>query len=432
MATRLPVELMRTLDEKFVADWVAFQTMRPTGGLIVEGAPYRRADGTIDREAVLVLARHLVANWPALRMRVRSMPLGITTPAWVAAEPELAWHVRFIDHVEPDDVALVLGGERNGPLALDRPLWTLLVAGLPDGDVAFVPQVQHALGDGIFALRFIDQLTADAPFDPSATPAADELAPPPGAMGILREAGASWWRRQGGLGAAWREYTRKPFPRRLRRTGGRILRPRRLRRQQGMPLPHRHHAFRTLDLREVKLAARAAGCSVHDLAVAASLLAASRTDPAAETALLVPVSRRAGTTGDERNNISMTEVSLSPGSGRAEAVAQVGAQLGAFIAGDPDALARPLSAPGYTSYLPWRVRPRYAGAALVREVVLWPVLDPRHPFAVFAGSYASTFSIAVSGAPDVDVESIAADMARVVLGDDDPSAASDARAEVPA
>jgi len=416
MTQRIPVELMRTLDEKFVADWTAFQTMRPTGGLVVDGGPLRRPDGALDREAVFALVRHVVASWPALRMRVRTMPLGVTTPAWIAAEPDLDWHVRIVDAVDPADVERVLGGELNGPLDLARPLWTLLAAGLPDGDVALVPQVQHALGDGIFALRFIDQLTADAPFDPAETAPPEPLAPSPGAVGILREAFGSWWAAQDGWRGAWHEYWRKPLVRRLRRSAGRVLRPRRLRRQQGSSLPLRHHAFRSLDFRSVKAAARAEGCSVHDLVVAASLVAAARLAPAApETALLVPVSRRAGTTGDERNNISMTSVTVPSDADLPVAVGATTAQIAAFVRGDPDALERPLTAPGYTSYLPWRVRPRYAGRALVRQVVLWPVLDPRHLFAVFAGSYAGSFAVAVSGSPEVDVAAVADHICALLL-----------------
>lgn len=418
MEEEMRVELMRTLDEKFVADWPTFQTMRPTAGLVVDGAPYRRDDGTLDRDALMALARHLVARWPALRMRLRPMPLGVTTPAWVPAEPELAWHVRFVESVEEAEVADVLGGGASGLLALDRPLWTLVVAGLPDGDVAIMPQVSHALGDGIFALRFLENLTADAPFDPAETPPPAALASAGCAFRILLGAFREWRGRQDGLGGAWREYWRKSFVRRLRRTGGRILRPRRLRRQQDSPLPRRRHAARTIELRAVKAAARAAGCSLHDLVVAASLVAASGAgDGGGPTSLLVPISRRLGTTGDERNNISMTQVEVPGGASKGDTVAAVTAQLGAFIRGEAE--APPLSAPGYTSYLPWRVRPRYAGPALVRHVVLWPVLDPRHTYSVFASSYASTLTIAVSGDPDVDVEAFASEIVRVLLEEPD-------------
>ena len=428
MARRSDVELMRTLDEKFVADWVAFQTMCPTAGVVLDGAPYRRPDGTLDRDALDALVRHLVASWPALRMRIRPMPLGVTTPAWVTAEPELDRHVRIVERVDPDELPEVLAGGRNPDLAFDRPLWTLLIAGLPDGDVALVPRVQHALGDGIFALRLIDHLTADAPFEPEGTAPAEPLERAASPLAILFGAFRVWWRDQDGARGAWREYTRKSLVRRLRRTGGRILRPRRIRAQQRTPLPLRHHAYRTLELREAKLSARAAGASLHDYVVGCSVTAAAAIrDDHMATALLVPVSRRAGSTGEERNNISMTQVEVPAGASRAEAVEAVAEQLAAFVGGDPAATGRSLTAEGYTSYLPWRVRPRYAGRALVRRLVLWPVLDPRHPFAIFASSYAGTLSIAVSGSPDIDVEAIASDLERHLVGDGDALTAAPAR-----
>ncbi|AYF98926.1 wax ester/triacylglycerol synthase domain-containing protein [Protaetiibacter intestinalis] len=426
MVQKLPVELMRTLDEKFIGDWATFQTMRPCGALVVAGETLRTAEGALDHAAAIEHVRHVVAQWPALRMRVRPMPLGVTTPVWEACEPDLAWHVRFLDECPPERVDAVLGGAEHGLLELDRPLWVVLVVGLPDGDVAFVPQVQHALGDGIFAMRFIEHLTADAPFDPRETPPPEPLVSPRTAVGVLAAAFGSWWRTQGSLPAAWREYTRKSFVRRLRRTGGRILRPGRMRRQSTTPPPSRHHAFTTLELREVKLAAREAGCSVHDALVTGALRAVDElVAHGSGAALLVPVSRRAGTTGDERNNISMTRVQLPPGTERADAVATVASQVAAAASGEGGAAVEG-PAPGYVSYLPWRVRPRYAGQALVRTLVLWPVLDPRHDFSVFAGSYAGTFSIAVSGTEEATVIALRDRIAAELL------AAAPAPIEVPA
>ena len=44
------VELMRTLDEKFIANTIVFESARPAAGFIAEGAALRRGDGSLDRE----------------------------------------------------------------------------------------------------------------------------------------------------------------------------------------------------------------------------------------------------------------------------------------------------------------------------------------------------------------------------------------------
>ena len=67
------VELMRTLDEKFIANTIVFEAARPAAGFIAEGAALRLADGSLDRE----LIRRIIAGGsrriPALRQRL--MPL---------------------------------------------------------------------------------------------------------------------------------------------------------------------------------------------------------------------------------------------------------------------------------------------------------------------------------------------------------------------
>jgi hypothetical protein len=410
MSGALHVELMRTLDEKFIADPVAFATMRPTAAVVVDGAPLRDATGAIDIELVRALVERATWQFPPMRLRLRPMPWGVTTPAWVAAEDvDLDYHLRFLDR-PPADESAALAGDSNGDLDAARPLWVILVVPLANGDIALVPQVQHALGDGLFGLRVIDALSKNEPFDASDGDADRvPVRSPRTRAGILIEALRGWWRLQGGLRAAWREYSRKSFRRRLRRTGGRILRPFRARRRPPVALPPRHHAFATFALADAKRAARAIGSSLHDLTVASALQAVEAgLGGEGPVALLVPVSRRAGSTGDERNNISMVRVAVPRGLELPEIAASVHQQVAAAAAADILAPPPNRDWPGYASFLPWRPRRRYIGQALVRSVILWPVLDPGERVAVFGSTYHEAYTVAVSGTDDLDVPGLLA------------------------
>ncbi|QEO10253.1 wax ester/triacylglycerol synthase domain-containing protein [Protaetiibacter larvae] len=395
-------ELMRTLDEKFIADPAAYAAMRPVGTIIVEGAPLRTPEGELDRDAVRAVVARAVALFPPARQRLREMPLGLTTPAWVAAEPDLDYHLRFHDEPTEAELAALLGGALNGELALDRPLWSILAAPLSDGDVAIILQLHHALGDGLFGLRFVDALTANDPVDASVIPEAEELSSPRTALGIWRIAFREWRSAHPGLGAQWREYWRKPVVRRVRRTGGRLLRSRRFAR--AVPAPARRHAIRVLDYAEAKAAARDAGASIHDLLVTAALEAVGELLGDPQPALLVPISRRAGTGGEQRNHISMIRVAAS--SDREDLVASVAEQVATGVAGEAPALPARPDWPGYASFLPWRPRPRWFGAGAVRSVSLWPVLAPDDRLGVFGSLHNGRFSIAVATESGLDADAL--------------------------
>ena len=171
------VELMRTLDEKFIANAIAFEAARPAAGFIADGAALRRADGSLDRELIRQIIAGGSRRMPAMRQRLMRAPLGLTTPGWVPVDHlDLDFHVRFLDDVIDDaDLAEVLAGRQNGEMRLDHPLWDFLVGESASGDVVVVGRVHHAFGDGIFGMRVFDALVADEPYDPGPV---DESRPP--------------------------------------------------------------------------------------------------------------------------------------------------------------------------------------------------------------------------------------------------------------
>jgi diacylglycerol O-acyltransferase / wax synthase len=408
------VELMRTLDEKFIANAIAFEAARPAAGFIAEGAALRRADGSLDRELIRQVIAGGSRRMPAMRQRLMQAPLGLTTPGWVPVDHlDLDFHVRFLDDVIDDaDLAEVLAGRKNGEMRLDHPLWDFLVGESASGDVVVVGRVHHAFGDGIFGMRVFDALVADEPYDPGPV---DESRPPIRAprtgAGLLVVAGRTWWDAQYGPTGAWREYWRKPFRKRLSRWGGRMLRPIRNREITRRGLVRQHlplwrSAFAAFDHSLVHRRARELGGSVTSLTVAIALeaveeLAGATGDPA----LLVPISRRVGSGGDERNHVRMVRVSRPAGTVLEDAVPLVQAAIErAAATGETGTADGGWS--GYASYLPGRARPQYFGPSRVRRLTLWPVVDPKDDLAVFTSSYGGTLALAVTARPEVDVDDV--------------------------
>ena len=126
-------ELIRTLDEKYVANSIAFEAMVAAATLIVEGAPLRGADGAID--LACIRDRMEAVTWlvPAMRQRLAPTPLRLTTPAWVPVdELDIARHVTLHPTIEPDDPTRVelLTGRLGGPMDPAAPLWDLRVVEL--------------------------------------------------------------------------------------------------------------------------------------------------------------------------------------------------------------------------------------------------------------------------------------------------------------
>ncbi|QAY63975.1 hypothetical protein ET495_12890 [Xylanimonas allomyrinae] len=314
-------------------------------------------------------------------------------------EAHVRFHVGVVATDGPE-LPVLLAGRLNPPLDPRRPLWNTVVAELDDGRVAIAWRIQHAVGDGLYGMRLLDALTeaddagaagdagvaggagaagdaaADGPGSRAAAPSTSGAStsgastsgasttgtsatgtsatgtsrstptvpplepgphrPPRSGAELLRVAWLAWWRRQEGPRGAWHEYWRKPFLRRLRRWGGRLVRPVRnhvlvVRGLTESLVPQRRYAFATHDLPPVARRARELGGSVHDLTVALALVALDQVlpDPAGPR-LGVPISRRAAR-GDRRNHVRMTVVGIPPGTTLAEAVPLVHAAVATAV-----------------------------------------------------------------------------------------------------
>lgn len=423
-APEAKAELIRTLDEKFVANSIAFDAMVAAAALLVDGGPLRTPDGAID--LACIRARFEAVSWhvPAMRQRLAATPLRLTTPAWVpVADLDIAHHVRLHPTVEPDDPDLVelLTGRLNGPMDPGKPLWDVRIIDLDSGRVAIVARYHHVIGDALFGLRIGEVVAGtepspDVPVVTDAQRAALGVAPRTG-VGILAIAFRAWRSQRHGLRDAWHDYWRKPFTRRLRRWGGRVIRP--LKNlaiewsgEAARVLVPRHSRYLGVDLRSVAKHAYRLGGTVHDLTVAATLRAAAAVDPGRESvSLLVPISRRTAADANVRNHISMVKVTVPADAPIEALVPAVRAQVQAAVQ-DPsrrDLGERDWS--GYATFVTWGGTPRYFGDALIESVTGWPAGDPRDDLACLSCSYGTRLAICVTTRATTDIDVVMASMA---------------------
>ncbi|WP_344791941.1 wax ester/triacylglycerol synthase domain-containing protein [Gryllotalpicola daejeonensis] len=410
MSPLTEVELMRTLDEKFIRTSIEFEAMWPTATIIVESGPFRGIDGAIDRERLEAVLMAVGERFVETRMRLMDAPLGLTAPMWVPAGPlDAGYHVGWFPRVPTaaEEPAL-FAGAGNVPRLRDRPLWRYCVVERADGDLAIIGSAQHALGDALFALKFVDALLGDGPGAPARLGAA-----PRSRLSGLMVVWGRWLRARTGPRDAWHEYWRKPFRKRLSRWGGRLLRPARNRAidRRGLRAlfaPQPAAAYWFTELAPAAQLAERLGGGVSDLVTALALRVVARLeDGPGEASVAIPVSRRRREAQAVRNSIVMLRVAVSRAAPLADVVAAVHAQVRAFgRSGEGDLSSAESGA--YASYLPYRRSPAAIGGAAVRSVLLWPVPIPGSRFGLFASSYAGGLSFTALSAPGLDPAAIRA------------------------
>jgi diacylglycerol O-acyltransferase len=421
---RATAELIRTLDEKYVADSIAFEAMVAAATLIVEGGSLRSADGSIDLDGIRGHLDAMTWRVPAMRQRLVPTPLRLTTPAWVpVTDLDMAYHVTLHPDIEPDDPGRVeaLTGRVDGRMDPARPLWNLRIVELDSGRVAVVARFHHVMGDALFGLR-IGEVIAGTEMSSSTIEITDleraavGVAPRTG-FGILSIAARTWWRAQRGLGGAWHEYWRKPFSKRLRRWGGRVIRPMRnavIARsgQVERTLVPRHSRYLELEFGPATRRAYKLGGTVNDLLIAATLRAVAELEPARDTvSLLVPISRRTSADAHVRNHISIVKVTVPAGAPLEETVPLVGNQVRAAV---EDRSRGPLGErdwSGYATSMTWGRELRYFGGAPIETVAGWPAGDPRDDIACLACSYRTKLTIAITTRATTDIDRLVASVA---------------------
>jgi diacylglycerol O-acyltransferase len=145
------------------------------GGIMVfEGGHAFRQDVLLER----VQSRlHLI---PKYRKRLQAPAPGVLNPVWVDDEGfDLGYHVRRAslhggDEGGYEQLAALVGQEMSRKLDRSRPLWELTVIdGLPDGRMALLSKMHHALVDGMGAVD-IGTVLLDPTSEPLDIPPPDE------------------------------------------------------------------------------------------------------------------------------------------------------------------------------------------------------------------------------------------------------------------
>src|SRR4051812_6678728 len=143
---------LTSLDAQFLALETARQTGHVGGLAILD--PSTAPGGTLTCTDLQVLLAERLPLLPPLRWRLAEVPLGLDYPYWVEDDDfDLEFHVREIGLAPPgsdSQLAEQVARIFSRPLDRKRPLWELyLIHGLPDGRVAVLTKIHHALIDGI-------------------------------------------------------------------------------------------------------------------------------------------------------------------------------------------------------------------------------------------------------------------------------------------
>ena len=218
-------------------------------------------------------------------------------------------------------------------------------------------------------------------------------------FGILAIAWRAWWAQQDGWRGAWHEYWRKPFVRRLRRWGGRVIRPvknsviERTGEAERVIVP-RHSRYLEVDLAAGHEVAYKLGGTVHDLTVAATLRASALPSPGVRPSRSSCRSRVAPAGGRERaqphqhgqGHGARVDATLE------ELVPAVRSQVQDAV---QDTIRRDLGErdwSGYATFMTWGRDARYFGGAPIESVTGWPAGDPRDDIACLSCAYGTRTS----------------------------------------
>jgi WS/DGAT/MGAT family acyltransferase len=273
--------------------------MAVAGALIFDAGPGTTYDAVIER------VRERLHLLPRYRQRLQD-PFGpLTNPVWVDDDGfDLEWHVRPA-RLPDGDLATYIAREMATRLHRDRPLWELhVVDGLPDGRVAVLPKMHHALVDGIAAIG-IGMILLDPSPEPIPIEAEIEWVPRTYARRdyVIRRA-TGFAMRPGKLARDAFGRALDLSPRRaaeeLRKTTELAAELARQRPQAPMtplnePLsPNRSYATRAVDLASIKSAGKALGATVNDviLGVVTGALRTFLGPTRRDLVALVPVSVR--------------------------------------------------------------------------------------------------------------------------------------------
>jgi diacylglycerol O-acyltransferase len=180
---------LTSLDAQFLALETARQSGHVGGLAILD--PSTAPGGELACNDLQLLLAERLPLLPPLRWRLAEVPLGLDYPYWVEDDDfDLEFHIREIGLAPPgtdSQLAEQVARIFSRPLDRNRPLWEIyLVHGLPDGRVAVLTKIHHALIDGMSGAEIMGLLLD---LSPEGRAAADEPIrfgdPHPGELAML-------------------------------------------------------------------------------------------------------------------------------------------------------------------------------------------------------------------------------------------------------
>jgi diacylglycerol O-acyltransferase / wax synthase len=157
---------LTTLDAQFLAVESA-QTYGHVGSLAIYD-PSTAPGGELGIEDLCRLVAQRMHLLPPLHWRLAEVPLGVDLPYWVEdPDFDLDFHIRESAVPPPGDdrrLAETVSRIFARPLDRGRPLWEIyLIHGLPDGNVALLTKIHHAVVDGVSGNEVLTVLLDPSP-----------------------------------------------------------------------------------------------------------------------------------------------------------------------------------------------------------------------------------------------------------------------------
>lgn len=418
-------EFMQIWEEGYVSNHVSFENMQTPGLFVVSGERLLRADGSVDRSALLTHLAATIASTPTFRLRLQRSALGLTPPAWVPDETfDLRRHVIVSDRAVDFDTADLreLSGAYDPVFSLRHPLWRMRVTPLTDGKVAVGMMFHHAITDGLSGMRLfssISQSRVDDPLPVPQDPFAGVRAARAWELPVL--AVRQWLERTTSVGERWRGYWAKPFHRRARRVAARVTLPLRYHRggerARAEGLPPRHSAYRRMDAGLVSRRARSLGGTLSDLLVASIIAAWPGEDRVVR--LRFPVSFHSRNEPHVRNHVRDMEVFGDADAEVSATVVSVHRQVEERDDSRPYP-AVPGTPIGYSTLLPWVSRPRFFCGGEIIDVIPFPASLGRDRLAAAGIMYRGTLFVGANMPVEMDVEHIVGRIFEHMTGEPDP------------
>lgn len=175
---------LTTLDAQFLAV-ESGRTFGHVGSLCVYD-PSTAPGGELTMRDLCRMVSERLHLLPPFRWKLVNVPLGLDLPYWVEdPDFDLDFHIRESAIPPPGDdkkLAETVGRIFARPLDRSRPLWELyLIHGLPDGKVALLTKVHHAVVDGVSGNEImsvlLDSSPGGQPIDPPDKPHRGERIP---------------------------------------------------------------------------------------------------------------------------------------------------------------------------------------------------------------------------------------------------------------